>query len=66
MRSNKAGRIAGRVSPQLIDAAKARTGIRSDTELVEFALASLAVEDVFASVFKEIRGIVSADLELGA
>jgi hypothetical protein len=41
------GRIAGRIRKQLVDAAKARSGIDSDTELLEYALACVALEDDF-------------------
>ncbi len=61
---SKNGRIAGRVSPDLIERAKARTGLHSDTELVEFALASLALDDDFARVFREMKGTVDPDLDL--
>lgn len=60
--SAKDGRIAGRVSADLIAAAKARTGLRSDTELVEFALANVALSDDFAQVFRDVRGTVDPDL----
>ncbi|MCJ2104116.1 hypothetical protein MKK70_01685 [Methylobacterium sp. E-041] len=63
--AKKGGRIHGRVSPELIERAKARTGIRSDTELVEFALANLAIEDDFADVFRALRGTVDPGLDLG-
>ena len=63
--AKKGGRISGRVSPELIERAKARTGIRSDTELVEFALANLAMEDDFADVFRALRGTVDPGLDLG-
>jgi hypothetical protein len=62
---DKSGRIAGRVSRALIEQAKRRTGIESDTELIEFALASLALEDNFAEAFKAARGTVDPDLKLG-
>lgn len=62
--AGKGGRISGRVSPALIERAKMRTGLQSDTELVEFALANVAVEDDFARVFRELRGTVPADLDL--
>ncbi len=52
----KNGRIAGRVSPALVEKAKQRTGIKGNTELIAFALASVALEDNFARVFKESRG----------
>lgn len=61
----KGGRIGGRISPALIEQAKARTGIQTDTDLIAFALASIAVEDRFAEAFKAVRGAVDADLNLG-
>ncbi|MBZ8132067.1 hypothetical protein CLD20_02145 [Afifella sp. IM 167] len=60
----KDARIAGRVSSELIAKAKARTGLHSDTELVEFALANLALEDRFAEAFREAKGSVDLDLDL--
>lgn len=62
--AGKDSRISGRVSSELIERAKARTGLESDTELVEFALANLAVEDNFAQVFRELRGTVDQELDL--
>ena len=61
----KTGRIAGRVSPALIERAKANTGIGSDTELLEFALANVALEDRFAEAFGAVRGTVDPELKLG-
>ena len=61
----KDGRIAGRVSRELIAKAKARTGLQSDTELVEFALATVALDDGFAEAFREVRCCVDPDLDLG-
>jgi hypothetical protein len=61
----KSGRIAGRVSPALIEQAKRRTGIEADTDLIAFALASVALEDDFAAAFRESRGKVDPDLKLG-
>lgn len=61
----KSGRIGGRVSPALVERAKARTGIEADTDLIEFALASIALEDKFAESFKAARGSVDGDLKLG-
>jgi len=61
----KSGRIGGRVSPALVERAKARTGIEADTDLIEFALANIALEDRFAERFKAARGAVDADLKLG-
>lgn len=61
----KSGRIGGRVSPALVERAKARTGIETDTDLIEFALANVALEDRFAESFKATRGKVDPDLKLG-
>jgi len=63
--SEKSSRIAGRVSPELVAQAKRQTGIEGDTDLIAFALASVALEDNFAEVFKDSRGKVPADLKLG-
>ena len=61
----KGGRIGGRVSPALVAQAKAQTGIKTDTDLIEFALASVALEDKFSESFKAVRGTVDPDLKLG-
>lgn len=61
----KGGRIGGRISPALVRQAKAQTGIKTDTDLIEFALASVALEDRFAESFKAVRGTVDPDLKLG-
>jgi hypothetical protein len=63
--SEKGGRIGGRVSPALVRQAKRQTGIKTDTDLLEFALATVALEDNFADVFKESRGKVDPKLKLG-
>ena len=63
--SEKTGRIAGRVSADLVRQAKARSGLASDTELVEFALASIALEDDFAEAFRAAKGTVDPRLKLG-
>lgn len=65
LRRDKSSRIAGRVSRALIEQAKRRTGIESDTDLIEFALANLALEDNFAEAFKAAHGKVDPDLKLG-
>lgn len=61
----KSSRIAGRVSPLLVEEAKRRTGIEADTDLIAFALANVALEDKFAEAFKDARGKIDPDLKLG-
>lgn len=63
--NEKGGRIGGRVSPALVRQAKRQTGIETDTDLIEFALATVALEDNFADVFKESRGKIDPKLKLG-
>lgn len=63
--SEKGSRIGGRVSPALVRQAKRQTGIDTDTDLIEFALATVALEDNFAEAFKESRGKVDPRLKLG-
>jgi hypothetical protein len=63
--SEKSSRIGGRVSPALVRQAKRQTGIAADTDLIEFALATVALEDNFAEAFKESRGKVDPELKLG-
>jgi hypothetical protein len=60
----KGSRIGARVSPALVKRAKARTGIKADTDLIEFALANIALEDKFAAAFWAVRGKVEPDLNL--
>lgn len=63
--SKKSGRIGGRVSPALVRQAKRQTGIETDTDLIEYALATIALEDNFAEAFKDSRGKVDPELKLG-
>jgi len=63
--SAKTSRIGGRVSPALVKQAKRLTGIETDSDLIAFALATIALEDGFAEAFKESRGKVDPELKLG-
>ena len=63
--NEKSSRIGGRVSSMLVAQAKKLTGIEADTDLIEFALASVALEDKFAGAFRKSRGKVDEDLKLG-
>jgi hypothetical protein len=63
--NEKSGRIGGRVSPALVKQAKRQTGIETDTDLIEFALATVALEDNFSETFKQSRGKVDPELKLG-
>jgi hypothetical protein len=56
--------IRGRVSKNLVRAAKKRAGVTSDTELLEIALSSFALEDDFGEKFLKRKGSIDADLPL--
>jgi hypothetical protein len=53
--------LSARLNEALVSAAKERTGITSDTQLVELALASLAVGDDFGEWLVTQGGQLSAD-----
>ncbi|WGR90682.1 hypothetical protein MTX26_35070 (plasmid) [Bradyrhizobium sp. ISRA443] len=61
----KRARIAERTSPELIQRAKQQTGIATDTNLIEFALASLALDDNFSETARKTMRSVDPDLKLG-
>lgn len=56
--------LNARLDENLVLAAKARTGITSDTELVEIALARLAVEDDFGEWLLAQGGRLDPDFEI--
>lgn len=61
----KSARIGGRISPALLEQAKKQTGISTDTDLIEFALANVALQDEFSKAFDTVRGTVDPSLKLG-
>ena len=56
--------VRGRMPDALVAKAKARSGVQSDTELIEVALANLAVADEYAGWLLAQHGKVSKDLDL--
>ncbi|HEY3719295.1 MAG TPA: hypothetical protein VGL41_04060 [Roseiarcus sp.] len=60
----KDARLSGRVSATLLEAAKRRAHVTSDTELIELALSRMALEDDFGSRLLRRSGSVPADLDL--
>jgi hypothetical protein len=65
LRGERTQVVRGRMPEALVTKAKKRTGIHSDTDLIEVALASIAVEDDYADWLLTQRGGVprEADLE---
>lgn len=64
LRGGRTLTIRGRMPSLLVEQAKKKTGIASDSKLIEAALASLAVADDYADWLLTQRGTVSKDLDL--
>ena len=62
--TDKDARVSGASHRTLLDAAKQRTGITSETALLEYALAKVAIEDDFGARLVRLRGRVSQDVDL--
>jgi hypothetical protein len=56
--------IRGRMPPALVARAKNRTGIASDTDLIEIALANIAVADDYTDWLLSQRGTVPDEVDL--
>lgn len=56
--------VRGRMPSLLVEQAKLKTGIQSDSKLIEAALASVVVEDDYADWLLAQRGTVSKELDL--
>jgi len=56
--------VRGRMPNALVQKAKVSSGVHSDTELIEVALANLAVADEYPSWLLSQRGTVSKDTDL--
>jgi hypothetical protein len=57
-------RLSGRVPARLIEAAKRRAHVSSDTELLELALSRLALEDDFGTKLVRRKGTVPGNIDL--
>jgi dTDP-4-amino-4,6-dideoxygalactose transaminase len=64
LRGEKTHLLSARLNEALVTAAKQRTGIVSDTQLVELALASLAVGDDFGEWLATQGGRLKADFDI--
>lgn len=64
LRGNRTVVVRGNMPEALVARAKARTGIRSNTALIELALASLAVWDDYPEWLLSQRGAVGRNLPI--
>ncbi len=56
-------RLSGRAHLQLFEAAAARSGL-DGSDLLEYALAKVALEDDFLETIMSLRGSISRDIDL--
>jgi hypothetical protein len=56
--------LGARVPRRLVDRAKERAGISSTTDLIEYALAKVALEDDFGGKLVARNGSIPADIKL--
>jgi len=64
LRGTRTRVVRGRMPEALVARAKARTGAKSDTDLIELALASLAVADDYPEWLLSRRATVSREIDL--
>src|ERR1700733_15179165 len=64
LRGAKTEVVRGRMPKALVRKAKATSGARSDTELIEMALANLAVADQYPDWLLSQQGTVGKELDL--
>lgn len=56
--------LRGRMPSQLVERAKKKTGIQSDSKLIEAALANIVAEDEYADWLLAQKGTVSKEIDL--
>jgi len=64
LRGERTKVVRGRMPEALVSEAKKRTGIQSDTDLIEVALANIAVGDDYAEWLLSRRGAVDSEVPL--
>jgi hypothetical protein len=64
LRGGRTLTVRGRMPSLLVEQAKKKTGIQSDSKLIEAALANLVVADDYGEWLLAQRGTVSKDLDL--
>ena len=57
--------VVARLPTGLVQQAKKRTGLESNTDLLTVALANLVVEDAFADAFEHAHGQLDPELDIG-
>jgi hypothetical protein len=61
---SKDARISGRVPGSLIEAAKKRAHLSSDSDLIAYALLTVALQDDFGARLVRRKGSIATDIDL--
>lgn len=61
---DRTAKIEGRLNPKLIALARERSGVETDTQLIELALGNLVMSDSFVQAFLAARGTVDPKIDL--
>lgn len=61
---SKGKRISGRAHEKLFAAAAERSGLSKESDLIEYALAKVALEDDFAGRLLALKGSIDQDIDL--
>lgn len=64
LRGSRTKVVRGRMPEALVSEAKKRTGIKSETELIEVALANIAVADHYAEWLLSRSGTIDPEIDL--
>lgn len=64
LRGGRTQIVRGRMPEALVSRAKKRTGLKSDTDLIELALANIAVGDEYAEWLLAQRGSIDPEVDL--
>jgi len=64
LKGTRAQVLRGRMPKALVDKAKANTGAKTDTELIELALAYVATADEYAEWLISQRGTIPKEIDL--
>lgn len=60
----RSARVSARIDPGLLERAKARVGLKNDSEVIAAALMLLAGQDTFGSRLLALEGSLPPDFEL--
>lgn len=63
LRGQKSERVGGRVPKRLISTAMKKSGIQSQSELLQYALSKVALEDDYGKKLLSLKGSIPDDVE---